>query len=181
MDMTQHEQVKATITTLVTGASKLKKLNITCDSLATMDPGLLASGFSVLDNFHLSCKELTDEQTKKIFTAITVEDSKLVLLNLSGQIPLASVEPQLLSRAFNRLYNLHLSCQPMTKQQMEEIFSAISSGDSKLKILVISSKIPLASVEPGLLARAAKKMESLHMYSARLTTEQGEAILEQSF
>ena len=48
--MTQHEQVKATITTLVTGASKLKKLNITCDSLATMDPGLLARAFSVLDN-----------------------------------------------------------------------------------------------------------------------------------
>ena len=68
----------------------------------------------------------------------------------------------------------------MTKQQMKEIFSTISTGDSKLKILVISGKIPLASVEPGLLARAANRLEGLHMYSTRLTTKQGEAMLEQS-
>ena len=134
MDMTKLKQVEATITTLVKGDSRLKNLNITCDSITTMDPELLARAFSALENIHLSCKELTEEQTKEIFTALAAEDSKLVLLNLSGQIPLASVKPQLLARAFNQLLNLHISCQPMTKQQMKEIFSTISTGDSKLKI-----------------------------------------------
>ena len=67
----------------------------------------------------------------------------------------------------------------MTKHQVEQVLHGIEAGDSTLKNLRLSVGMPLATVDPGLLAAAANRLEDLQLPGSRMTRQQVEAILTQ--
>ena len=85
------------------------------------------------------------------------------------------MEPGLLAGAIRKLESLNVESVQLTAQQTQSILEAINE-DSQLKSLDISWN-DLSSVEPGLLAGAVRKMESLNVDFGQLTAQQTQSIL----
>ena len=152
--------------------SQLKSLDISFNDLSSVEPGLLAVAIKRLETLNVQSGRLTTKQTESMFAAIS-EDSQLKSLNITSN-DLYSVKPGLLARAVNILETLNMRYIGLTMQQTDSIFAAITE-DSQLKSLDISIN-DLSSVEPRLLARAVKNLETQNVESGRLTTEQTESI-----
>ena len=84
------------------------------------------------------------------------------------------VDPGLLAKAVTKLETLKVG-RKLTKQQAEAILTAVIEG-SKLSKLEITQN-SLLGVDPGLLAKAVTKRETLHIKWNKLTEQQCVAIL----
>ena len=67
----------------------------------------------------------------------------------------------------------------LTKQQLEEIFTAICVGPSQLTSMDLQST-QTSSVDAGLLARAVNRLEEVVLHNTQLSKDQAEAILTES-
>ena len=175
-------QINAIMTSLASGGSKLKSLNIKGTDLSLVDPGLLVEAVNKLEEVAMGSTKttMTKEQTVALLNSLLKGDSKLKKLDVIMSDNLLSMEPVLLARAVTKLENVRLFHTKMTEQQVGQIFTFIDAKDSKLKMLSLPCETPLTSLEPSVLARAANRLESLHMSGSKLSLEQVEAILSQS-
>ena len=67
----------------------------------------------------------------------------------------------------------------LTKQQLEEIFTAICVGPSQLTSMDLQST-QTSSVDAGLLARAVNRLEEVVLHNTQLSKQQAEAFLTES-
>ena len=141
--------------------------------ISSVEPGLLAGAVRKLVPLNVWGVELSTQKAVLVLLTISA-DSQLKSLDMSGY-DLSSVKPVLLTEAIENLETLIVRSVELTTQQAVLVLSAISE-DLQLKSLDMSDN-NLSSVEPGLLARAVKKLETLKVSSSRLTTQQKESIL----
>ena len=167
-------QAEALVTAVCEGGWMLKRLDFLGTNLSTVDARLLARAGTSLVEVNLSVTQLTQQQTKEIFTAVCAERSLLKTLNIAGN-DLSSVEEGLLARAVDSLVEVNLDKTELTRQQIKEILTAICAGGSLLKTLNIDGN-DLSSVEAGLLARAVNSLVEVKLDSIKLTLEQFKAV-----
>ena len=170
-ELTQQQAV--TILTAISEGSKFTKLDISCNDLPEVDPGLLAKAVTKLETFEVRYTELTQQQAVKILTAIS-EGSKLAKLDI-GWDDLKEVDPGMLAKVVTKLETLKVGITKLTQQQAVAILTAVSEG-SKLATLDINWN-DLSGVDPGMLAKAVAKLVTLNVRRTNLTHQQTVAIL----
>ena len=132
----RHQQTVAILTSVSEG-SKLTELDISCNDLSGLDPGLLARAVTKLETLEVIGTKLTQQQAVAILTTVS-EGSKLTKLDISWD-NLSGVDPGLLRRAVKRLKNIMITEGP-----------------------IHVSSIPLLSgVDPGLLRRALQRLKNI--------------------
>ena len=115
----------------------------------------------------------TTEQAESIFQTVT-ENSQLKTLDISNN-KLYRVEPGLLTKAVNKLKTLNISYTRLRTWQTKSVFQNLINN-SQLKSLDISNN-KLSSLEPDLLAKAIKHLETLNIMSTALTPQQTNSII----
>lgn len=153
-------------------------LDLSYNDLSLVQPALLTARLAHLHTLKLMGTQLTPAQVESIFLAMDLATSPLRSLHLSYN-SLASVEPGLLARTVARLESLAAMYCPMTVEQLQILFLTLSLGGCSLLSLDVSFS-NLSSLEPGLLAEAVNKLQTVVITSTRLTGEQVTAILTQS-
>ena len=147
--------------------------------LSLMDPGLLASLVTRLEEVEIDRTELTRHQVEAIITAILAEGCLVKKLDISCN-NLSVVGPSLLASAVNSIKEVNISNTELTAQQMEAIMTILDSGGCPTKKLDISWN-NLSTVDPNLLARVVTGLEEMKWVEVRgeveLTVIQVEAIL----
>ena len=147
--------------------------------LSLMDPGLLASLVTRLQEVEIDRTELTRHQVEAIITAMLAEGCLVKKLDISCN-NLSVVDPSLLARAVNSMKEVHISNTELTAQQMETIMTVMDAGGCPTKKLDLSWN-NLSTVDPNLLARVLTGMEEVKWVEVRgeveLTLIQVEAIL----
>ena len=139
-----------------------------------MTPQLLANAVTKVETVNIRCTELTRQQWKAVFTAIS-GDTKLRNLDIVYN-NLSTVTPELLATAVSNLETVNIRNTRITDQQWKAVFTALC-GNSKLRNLHIGyniggNYINLTSVMPGLLATALRGLKTVSLSGARLTKEQ---------
>jgi uncharacterized protein YjbI with pentapeptide repeats len=141
------------IFTAISCHCRLKSLDISGANLSSVDPDLMGQVVSKLGEANLSCTRLTNHQTLAIVTAISKEDSKIKVLDITGA-NVSSVDPDLLARTVNRLEEVNMFETDPTGGQMEAILTSSLEGSS-LKKLRISNAGRVANRELTSRARLA--------------------------
>jgi len=162
-------------TALFAGMSQncqLKILDLSCNNLSSVEPGLFAKGMSRLVDVNLCASNLTNQQKQAFFAAMS-KNCHLKRLDLSAN-NLSSVEPELFARVMTRLEDVNLCCTDISNDQKQAFFVAMSEN-SKLKKLDLSCN-NLSSVEPGLFARAMTRLEDVNLSYTDITDEQAQAL-----
>ena len=165
------QQLEAVLASISSGDSRLKKLDISHNNLATVSPALLASAVSSLQEAVLSHTQLTWQQGEAILTAITSGDSRLKILNISGN-NLAKVDPGLLASAVNRLEEVEVEVKMwvgghrwnsmlLTMEQMVAILTQ-SLVKTSLRRLEMRG---VRGLDKDLVARATLAIGQLHVWS----------------
>ena len=93
----------------------------------------------------------------EILTAVS-EGRKLVNLNI-GRNNLSELDPGLLTMAVTQLETFDVYCNQLTQQQKVAILSAVSEGSQLVNLYIGGNN--LSEVDPGLLAKAVTKLETL--------------------
>ena len=128
-------QINAIMTTLASGRSQLKSLNISKTDLSLVTPGVLAQALNNLEEFSMGWTKMTKEQIVALLIGKQEEESKLKKLSVTMFENLVTVDPDLVARAVTKLESARLFHTKMTKQQLKQIFTLINTNDSKLKAL----------------------------------------------
>lgn len=115
--------------------TKLKKLEVTCSNLSSVEPSLLARAASRLEEVSLGRAGLTSVQMEAILRALNSK-ARLARLDLSGNLHLATVAPSLLAAAVGELEHLDLSQARILEPQIDAIFTAFGA-QTKTKTLKI--------------------------------------------
>ena len=90
------EQIEAIFERIMEGGTRLKRLHISGNNLAMVEPTLMASAISMLEKVELgSC--LTNQQAGSLFSLLRSNFSKLRMLHIFGT-DLCLVDPQVMSR-----------------------------------------------------------------------------------
>ena len=184
-ELTQ-QQIKEILTAVSSGSSRLKKVAFAVNNLSSVAAGLLASAVTSLEQVDLWQTELTQEQSKEIFTAICAGGSRLKSLYLGSNLiihsnptDLSLVDTELLARAVTSLVEVHLQNTELTQEQSEAVFAAIIERDSPLEKLNMRGN-NLSLVEPSILGRAVNNLEEVNLGYCQLSQQQAEAILTES-
>ena len=91
------EQIEAIFERIMEGEARLKRLHISGNNLAMVEPTLMASAISMLEKVELgSC--LTNQQAGSLFSLLRSNFSKLRMLHIFGT-DLCLVDPQVMSRS----------------------------------------------------------------------------------
>ena len=80
------------------------------------------------------------------------------------------INPGLLAKAVTKLETLKVGRTELTKQQAEAILTAVSEGNKLTKLEITQND--LLGVDPGLLAKAVTKLETLNIKWNKLTEQQ---------
>ena len=147
-------------------------LEMNMNNMFYIDPELLAKVVTKLQKLDVMDTNLTQQQTEAIFTAIS-EGSKMIKLNIAEN-NISKIDPGLLVKAVTNLQILDVMDTNLTQQQTEDIFTAVSE-ESKMIELNISEN-NMSGVDPGLLAKAVNKLETLDIELTQLTQQQAAAI-----
>ena len=154
---------------------RLRVVEMGCAKLSSVDPSLLASAVSRLEEVGMDRTELTVLQVEAIMTAIHGRDCPVKKLDISYN-NLSTVDPRLLANTVKSLEEVGMVMAKLTFQQVEEIMSAIGAGDCFVKKMYISLN-NLSSVDPRLLAIAVTRVEEVVVLMTELTARQVEAIM----
>ena len=176
--MLSVEEVTNEVLEAVVRHQGLRLMKVEDAVLSTVDPNLLARAVTRLEELEMEFSQLTLKQREAILTSISGGDCQLKKLNISSMYScdLTDIRPCLLARAVQRLEKVDMRNTKLVVQQWEEILTAISMKESRLKRLNIGFA-DLSTVDTGLLARAVNRLEKVDMYVTKLTVEQVEAIL----
>ena len=148
-------------------------LDMSENDMFDIDPELLAKVVTKLQKLEINCTELTLQQAAAIFTAVS-EESTMIELDISDN-DLSGVDPELLAKAVNNLTTLYIENTNLTLQQTEAILTAVSEGSKMIKLNIVENN--MSGVDPGLLAKAVNKLETLDIELTQLTHQQAAAIL----
>merc|ERR1719509_214255 len=162
-------------TALFAGMSQncqLKILDLSCNNLSFVEPGLFAKGMSRLVDVNLCASNLTNQQKQAFFAAMS-KNCHLKRLDLSAN-NLSSVEPGLFARAMTRLEDVNLSYTDITDEQAQALFTALCRN-SPLKALDLH-KNNLSSVEPRLFARGMSRLVNVTLCDTDITNQQKKAL-----
>ena len=120
-------QLKAILTEVSAGGSRLKKLDIRFNwCLDSVAPGVLARGLNSLEDIFISPTNLTREQAEALFTAI-IGGTKLKIINMA-LCNLAPVEPALLANALNMLEVVNMTMSGLDNHPLKAIATSLASG-----------------------------------------------------
>jgi len=147
------------IFTALSVSSNIKKLDLTGNDLSSVDAELLARPFTQLEVVDLENTQLTPQQVRAIFTAMT-GNSKLRALFLKNN-DISSVDADILAQTVTQLECIDLGNSCLTPHQVETIFAAISSSSNLKTLLLCLKGNNLSSVDPDVLARAVNKLRLL--------------------
>lgn len=128
------EQIEAIFERIMEGETRLKRLHISGNNLAMVEPTLMASAISMLEKVELgSC--LTNQQASSLFSFLRSNFSKLRMLHIFGT-DLCLVDPQVLAEGISSLEEAWMQSSSLTSNQVEAIFTQ-SLLDTRLKVLLI--------------------------------------------
>ena len=100
----------------------LRSVNMAYSDLTVLEPGLLATAVTSLENVNLMHSKLTKQQLEEIFSSLCLGTYCLKTLYISRN-NLSSVEAGLLARAVNSLEDVVLHDTQLSKQQAEAILT----------------------------------------------------------
>ena len=127
-------QAEALLKSISTGHSQLKTLDIQYNTLSLVEPALLVSAVTSVENVNLSGTKLTDQQLEAILYILTfVGTFRLKTLNLSSNT-LSLVEAGLLAKGVNTLEEVVLSDTKLSQQQAEAILTESLMNTSLKKL-----------------------------------------------
>ena len=178
----------------------LRELGAADTDLSRIEPSLLSRAVTGLEEVDISSWKilLTGQQLEAVMNAICERNSRLTLwlsksswfhifgckediqcrlkkLDISGN-NLSTLEPGLLAEAAIFLQELALVDTGMTTEQLDALFTVLSTGKSQMKKLCIHHN-NMSTVPPGLLARAVNTLEEVGISNTEVTVKQLEAIL----
>ena len=133
--------------------SMVKEIHIRA-RMSSIEPTILFNTVTNMESIRIPFDDLTMEQVESILKAIC-GDSKMKCLSL-GSSKISSVDPNLLSRALNKL--VEVTIRYLTPEQTESLITGLC-GDTKLKYLEIG--MSHVFVNSRMLARAVSKLERL--------------------
>ena len=151
----------------------LRQITFSYSDLSSVSPRLLAKLVNGLEDVRISKSILTKQQVEVILVGLTGK-TKLRRLSILN-VDLSSVDPYLLASAVGRLELVQLPKEKrnMTDEQSEAIYTAVASGATQIKSLVVG----MTPLEPEVVARAINNLE---YWNASLGRGTAEAILTQS-
>jgi len=152
--------------------SHLKILNLTKNNLSSLDPELFARVVSKLDEFNSFGTNITIDQLKALFTAMSQSTHMKKLSVFSNY--LSDVDPELTARVVTKLEDVYFT--NITNEQAEAIFTEISQNHIQLKKLNLRF-INLSCVDPTVLAAAVNRLEEVDLRHTELTNEQIHSLL----
>jgi len=154
----------------------LTLLDLSRINLSEVDPELLAVAVNGVERVNLYQTSLSNQQLDALFTGI-IQGSKLRKL-LIGDLGMEAVDPELLSRAVNKLQYVSLYWSLLTMEQKKAIFTAITVG-TVLKSFKMTEYISFEE-DPFLIARAVNKLEEVDLTYSTLSQQELENVLQES-
>ena len=148
--------------------SQLKTLNLGWNNLSGVEPQLLASMVSKIENVYLKNTNLTNQQVT-VLCQVMKENCELKCVNLHNN-NLSSVQPELLASAVSKVAEVDLWNTSLTTQQVT-VLCQVLSGTCPLESLNLSGN-NLSGVEPDLLARAVGNIVKVQLGDTNLTSQQ---------
>ena len=117
------QQLKALLTAISSGDSRLKKLAISVYKLSSFDLRLLSNAVNRLEEVELWGLDLTLKPWEEFMTSICEGGSRLKKMDISNS-NMSTVDASLLARAVNRLEEVDMSEDTeITKEQVEAILT----------------------------------------------------------
>ena len=168
--LTPH-QVSA-VFLLLNKSSHIKSLNLTGNSLSSVDSNILSNTVSKLEKVALYNTKLTSQQVCALFRALQA-NTQMKSLNL-GENDLSSVEPKLLARGISKLEMLDLYNTKLTAQQVSALFLVLATSTEMTSLECGGND--LSSVNPKLLSDTVSRLSKVSLCHARLTPQQGTSI-----
>ena len=143
-----------------------------------VEPGIVARMVTSIETVNIRSTDLTVEQISAIFSDICDRSSlTLKVLDLPCDHKISKVEPGLMARAITKLETVNVNSIHLTVEQISAIFSDICDRSSlTLKVLDLSLNYNVGGMEPGLMARAVTRLETVNLWQTDLTVEQKSAI-----
>jgi len=165
-----YPQMKMMFTVLYDeDTSKLQKLYIGTNDLHQLDPALLARSVPKLSALHCDNTYLLDIQVEAIFHGITQPQSRMRELNIHS-VDLSLLSPTLISSMLSRLVSANLWGTLLTQEQLEEIFTVLST-DTKLQHLNLSNN-DLSLIPPFILSGSISRLTKAELCHSRLVPMQ---------
>jgi len=152
--------------------TNLKFLQVSGQEMDEISPELFAASVSNVEEVLLKehfKEDITSEQFKALYAIIAAEDRSLRKLTcLSYYIdPMGDIDPDLLSKAFNRLEEFTAyNCGD--KEQLTAILSGLMEGGSRLKSLMVEELNPkiVQNLDQNLVRRAKEKIGEFYTTEA---------------
>ena len=133
------KQIEAILSSICQKKSNMKKLNMSCNKLSSLDPFLLATAVSRLEEVKMDGAGLTTKQAAGIMFAISSNFTTLKHLVVSDN-NLSKIPPYVLAKAVNKLEEVNMNNSQLTLQQMEAILMQGIVGTS-LKVLCMTEPL----------------------------------------
>jgi len=144
---------------------QLKKLDLCCNNLSSVAPGLFVKAITRLEDVSLHGTNLTDNQYQALFSAIS-QNVQMKNLDLYCN-NLSSVEPDILATAITRLEDVDLQVTELSTEQLTKILELLQE-DTKLKKLLLQGN-NFAGVDLGIIRNASERLG----YGLQLDIDQG--------
>lgn len=152
--------------------TNLRELLFEYQGLHNVPPKVFSAALNKLQIVDLSQIDVDHSQCRALIEAIA-RDTKIEHLDISSN-NLATIDPDILAEAVNKLRKVDISNTNLTSCQIERILKGINF-DSKLKDLDIDQN-RLIKISPDLLASAANNLERVVL--SKLTTVQTARIFD---
>ena len=173
------DSCKIKLFTKLEASNKLKTLFWPGADFSCLDPSLLVSVLSRLDDGHMnwSSTRFTPQQLDLLFAGIANRDITMKGINFECAT-LSHANPMVLARGLVKVKTLDLQYTFLTEEQVTGFFNLIAAGGSNLKNLDMRWEgSNLEKVDPFVLASAVYKLEKVRFCECRLDPRQLEAIL----
>ena len=168
------EQVQAVFAAIAVDGP-LRKLTIRHNDLSSVQPEVLVTALSKMEEVKMEVTNITGQQAQKLFSAIK-QKGQLKRLNISGN-DLSAVRPAVLAKGVARIEQVEMRETMITTEQACEMF-AVLMEESQLKKLSLAYN-NLSGIEPTVLATGVTRLEEVNLYFTKLGAEQVSCMLRQ--
>ena len=143
----------------------LQELYVGTNDLHTLSPTLLANCVTKLSTLHCDNTYLQDDQVDALFSAISLENSRLRELNILSN-DLSSVSSSLLASSLSTLVSVNLWGTMLTTDQVDEIFTSLTKN-CKVTHLNLSNN-NLSNIPPPILSDCISRLTSAELCHSNL-------------
>ena len=157
------KQLEAILSTIGQQKSNLKKLNISCNNLSSVDPLLLVRAVSRLEEINLDGTELTFMQARGIMLTIGFDKFSTVQKLVLSDNDLSKVKPDLLAKAVNRLEEVDMTNSQLTLEQVEAILKQ-SLVSTYLKSIFMTEPFEGKSLDEQIIEKARTVIKGVYIH-----------------